>query len=387
MTNQDLPFVCLQEKQKIGPHHRCEFYEEESRGYFRFRSTVGAEMYVSFFKSNGKPFHKNQTKPKIVCSEFIKAATTQPVHNSLFKNMPRSHVTAPPPPPTTTTTTTTTAKPPTTVANWIVRTTLRPAHKHRHQNHHHHYQQENPPRSKEEFSGPDTRRTRLQNHQQQKQQQSPKRRITKKKRIQGQKGAKKSQKLQSTTTTTTTPRSRSAGEKRIQKQVEVQERRNFADYLFLDEKALQLEQQRAVEAAQQLAREEKLHRQEVFEDHDYSNDDHMQREGKSWERRQQQLDKRHTELSVKPVQGKQQQQSDSISANHLMGKDEVAASGEFKGHARRKSWVKKLKKINYRSSSNGSSGGGSLNNSGSFKRHAERWSNSHHHPTEKSRGS
>lgn len=385
MTNNDFPLVYLQEKQKIGPHHRCEFYEEESRGYFRFRSTVGAEMYVSFFKSNGKPFHKNQTKPKIVCSEFIKAATTQPVHNSLFKNMPRSHVTAPPPT-TIMTTTTTTAKPPTTVASWIVRTTLRPAHKHRHQNHHHHFQQQQ--EKPEEFSGPDSRRTRPQ-----KQQQSPKRRITKKKRIQGQKGAKKSQKLQSTTTTTTTttttPRSRHLGDRRIHKQVEVQERRNFPDYLFLDEKALQLEHQRALEAAQKSAREEKLHRQEVFEDHDYSNDDHMQREGKSWERRQQQLDKRHTEVSVKQVQGRQKQlQSDSISANRLMGKDEAATSSdEFKGHGRRKSWMKKLKNINYRSSSSISSsssgGGSSLNNS----RHADRWNNSHHHPTVKSRGS
>lgn len=394
-----LSLLQLQEKRKLSSHRRCEFYEEENRGYFRFRSVDDADKYVSFFKGSGKPYHENQKRPKKVCSEFVKAhlqpvVNTQPVYHFPFDPMPRSPV---PTPATIITTTVQTIISTTTtpVAPRTPTTVIRQTHKHRH----------NHKLVTQEFSSLDTRYHRVNKQLQPQQQQrpAPKGRHTKKKapkRQQGQKHKQQQQKL-----APTSPRSRNGGQtpkKHTQKQQS--ERREFSGIKFLDEQALEQERLRAYAVEEEKARKRKEERMADFAMvDDYWNDDNMigSNDEVKWGRAKT-FAKRHQasaiEKQVAPARTKHSK-SHSILVKRLMGKGNSSSgsvvSGELKGHWRRKPQSllppkrqTALSKDNYTRNINNYPDSGSVISS---KRLAslthDRLNNHHHHPTEKSRRS
>ena len=371
--------VRLQEKRRISSHHRCEFYEAEERGYFRFQSTADTNKTVSFFKGSGKPYMEHQArashKPKgRKCEEFVKvpAAPPQPKFNFPFEPIKPRPTPSTTTTTTTTSTTTTTTTPRPTTTSPAPRTTVtaRATHRHRHQGHHH--QQRQKELGTQEFSSAtDTRLIRHQSHHnKQLQPQSPpsRRRKTKKqppKRGQGQKN--KQQQLQKVPSTS--PRSRNGG---LARKKPVEPRlRDYSDFMFLDAEALDQERKRAFALESEKALLRKEQRMADFGlTEDYWNDDNMigSHEDAKW------VAKRPP---PPPPPGGKKKPSDSILISRLMGKG--AGSGEAKSLFRPKSLGQK------RVTALGSKEAGSSTTGISGKKRAsmspERLQNHHHHPS------
>lgn len=389
--------------------HQCEFFEEESRGYFRFQSINNTDKYVQFFKGGGKPFRENQKKHKKVCSEFVKAHSqpviTQPLYNYPFDPMPRSHVpviSALPVPATTTTTTTTTSTTTSTTTTTVApstTTTRKATHKLRHNRH-----RKQKAHSTEEFSSSldTTRHFRHQKHQEKQLvlHQQPTTQRTRKNRKnplknnnQNQGQGQRQRPANQHRVTSTSPRSRNGGQGRKkpnQKQFIDREPRR----MLMNAEELEQEHLRAYALAKEKMLQSQRQRQADFMD-DYWNDDNMigtnDDDEAKWGAKA--VSKRHQSLAV--MTGKKQQHelaagkpsaTDSILKKRPLGMADP--SGELKGHSRRKQQQKRPtahSKDNFIIKSSGS-GSTSSNGSGS-KRQAPKLNNHHHHPDVRARGS
>lgn len=400
VSNSNLFF--LQEKRNIGRHHHCDFYEEESRGYFRFQSADDAKRYMSFFKRSGKPYQENQLRPKKVCSEFVKAHL-QPVYNtgpgySIFNVMPHHHRPV---------ATTTAAPPPTTRLTTTTPTTLRPTiptHKLRHQ---HHHQQQQQKKKKEqssselatqEFSsGQETRHIRHHQKQQaatQAKRKNPKKRPGHKRAGQGAGGGGGGG------GGVALSRARGGGRKAVQ-QAPPPKQRDNPEILYLDEEELRQERIRALALEEEKARQRKEQRLAEFAMvDDYWNDDNMilSEEGPVWEVMRPEQKRASRQPAAARTGGGKGKPQDSILLNRLSEKrrgSSSSSSSEFKtqpGDRRTKTMpLKRLFAAPSKGNSSGSSSNTSNYRSMNSKKIAsnphDRLNNHHHHPNAKSRES